>query len=235
MRLPLSISRLLPHACLLCGSATDATLCPGCTTDLPRLDRPACPVCAQPLAHAAPCCADCLKHPPTFAATFAALRYGYPIDRLMQRLKFGGGPVSQRLAGVDFFARLMLAAVPTEGDLLLPVPLANARLRERGFNQALELARPLARAVDLPLDSGTLVRERDAVPQSRLPWHLRRRNVRHTFACRRDLSGLVIVVVDDVMTSGATLNAVAEVLRAQGAVRVINWVAARAAKQEHPL
>ena len=235
MRLPLSISRLLPHACLLCKAPTDATLCPGCTEDLPQLPPPVCPVCAQPLAHAAPCCADCLQTPPAFSATYATLRYSYPIDRLMQRLKFGGGALSQRLASVDFFAGMMLAHAPPAGDLLLPVPLAPARLRERGFNQALELARPLARTLRLRLETGILVREKDSVPQSRLPWHKRRGNVRHAFACRQDLTGMVVVVVDDVMTSGATLGAIADVLRNHGAARVINWVAARAVKQAHPI
>jgi len=107
------------------------------------------------------------------------------------------------------------------------VPLSRQRLRERGFNQALEIARPLARALGLPLDTTGLVRERDTLPQSRLPWRARQGNVRYAFTCRRDLTGLTVIVVDDVMTSGATLEAVARTLKAHGARRVVNWVAAR--------
>lgn len=233
MRLPLSISSLLPRCCLLCGTASEAALCPGCAADLPRLEAPVCPLCAVPLAQEAPLCAACLQTPPAFAATHASLRYALPIDRLVQQLKFGGRQPSHRLASVDFFAALMLAHAPAEGDVLMPVPLAPARLAERGFNQALELARPLAAALRLPLDIASLLRPRDAVPQSRLPWRVRARNVRGAFACRTDLSGKTIVVVDDVMTSGATLDAVARVLRDHGAVRVVNWVAARAVKASH--
>lgn len=233
MPLPLSISRLLPRCCLLCGSASEAALCAGCSADLPRLEAPCCPVCAAPLAQEAPLCAACLKAPPAFAATHAALRYAYPIERLVQELKFGGRQPSHRLASVDFFAGLMLACPPGEGEIMMPVPLAPARLAERGFNQALELARPLAAALRLPLDVASLARERDAVPQSRLPWHVRARNVRGAFACRADLTGKTVVVIDDVMTSGATLDAVARVLKDHGARRIVNWVAARAVKASH--
>lgn len=222
------VDALLPRACLLCGDHSSNPLCDGCSADLPRLTGPLCPVCATPLAASAPACGACLKSPPAFDATLATLRYSYPIDRLIRNLKFGS-----RLASADFFARCMLAAIQParpEGTLIMPVPLSRPHLRERGFNQALEIARPLARALALPLDAGSLVRPKETLPQSRLPWRARKGNVRNAFECRRDLTGETIIVVDDVMTSGATLDAVARTLKDHGAARVINWVATRAVK-----
>lgn len=225
------LDRLLPRSCLLCGGAATGALCPGCHADLPALGPHVCPVCATPLVTAAPRCADCLRQPPAYDATHAALRYAFPLDRLVQQLKFGGRHAFHRLAGADFFAGCLLAGPHPAGDVILPVPLSRERLRERGFNQALEIARPLARALALPLDTQALIRARDTPPQSRLPWRIRHRNVRHAFACRGDFSGKTVIVVDDVMTTGATLDAVARTLKTNGAARVENWVVARAVKR----
>jgi ComF family protein len=230
MALRLSISRfldqLLPCACLLCGGRAGArAVCAACANDLPHLTQPHCPICATPLANPAPACGACLAKPPAFDATFAVWRYGFPLDTLVQMLKF-----RRRLASADFLAAAMLAGPRPAGDVIVPVPLSRERLRERGFNQAVEIARPLARTLRLPLDTTRLVRVQDAVPQSRLPWRARQGNVRNAFACRDDFSGKAVIVVDDVMTTGATLDAVARTLKDHGAVRVTNWVAARAVK-----
>jgi len=213
----------LPRACLLCGARADGPVCAGCRADLPRLEAPLCPVCASPLGAPAPACGACLKSPPAFDATFSPLIYAYPVDALVHQLKF-----ACRLASAEFFSRCMLEGPWPAGDLLMPVALSRQRLRERGFNQALEIARPLARALGLPLDATSLVRCRETLPQSRLPWRARQGNVRHAFACQRDLTGLTVIVVDDVMTTGATLSAVAQTLKNHGATRVVNWVATRA-------
>jgi ComF family protein len=225
LRFSTLLDTFLPRACLLCGDRSQASLCAGCAADLPRLVGPLCPICATPLTMPAPACGACLKSPPAFDATLAPLRYGFPVDRLIQSLKY-----SRRLASADFFAQCMLAGTPPAGVLLMPVPLSRQRLRERGFNQALEIARLLARALTLPLDTTSLVRPRETLPQSRLPWRARKGNVRNAFACDRDLTGLAVIVVDDVMTTGATLDAVARTLKDHGAARVTNWVAARALK-----
>lgn len=231
----LSISRLfaalLPHSCLLCGTPTGEALCPACVADLPLPGDPCCPVCAVPLPAPAPLCADCLRAPPAFDFTLAALRYSFPVDRLVQHLKFGGGRAFSRFAGAGFFAARMLAGPHAAGDVIVPVPLSRQRLAARGFNQALEIARPLARALNRPLDAATLLRRRDTAPQSRLPWRTRQGNVRHAFECCGDFSGRTVIVIDDVMTTGATLDAVARTLKAHGATQVVNWVAARAVKQ----
>lgn len=219
------LDALLPRTCLLCGDRSRDTLCADCAADLPRLAGPLCPVCASPLPTPAPACGACLKTPPTFDATLAPLRYAFPVDRLVHHLKY-----AHRLATAACFAQHMLAGPHPAGSLIVPVPLSPLHLRERGFNQALEIARPLARTLGLPLDTTNLVRTRETLPQSRLPWRARTGNVRHAFACTRDLTGETIIVVDDVMTTGATLAAVARSLKDHGATRVVNWVVARAVK-----
>lgn len=182
------------------------------------------------MSASAPVCGECLRQPPAFDATLTPLRYTYPVDHLVQQLKF-----AHRLASADFFARCLLdMPLPNPMpavDMIVPVPLSPQRLQERGFNQAAEIARPLARALDIPLAIDSLVRARNTLPQSRLPWRARRGNVRQAFACLHDLTGKTVIVVDDVMTTGATLDAVAQVLKDHGATRVINWVATRAARE----
>ena len=222
---------LLSRICLLCGAPSTAALCSACSSDLPRLPAHGCPICAAPLGAPAPACGACLKLPPAYDATHAALCYAFPVDRMVLDLKFGHHAFGRRLASADFFAACLLAGTPPVGNVIVPVPLSRQRLRERGFNQALEIARPLARALHLPLDTCGLVRVRETLPQSLLPWRARKNNVRHAFECCRDFSGQTVIVVDDVMTTGATLDAVAHTLKDHGAAQVINWVAARAVKQ----
>ena len=120
---------------------------------------------------------------------------------------------------------LLSASIPSWSvDRVIPVPLSTARLRGRGYNQAAEIARHLARG---KLDVDVCVRHADAVPQTELPWDERRRNVRGAFGCRRPLTGATVAVVDDVMTTGATLDELALTLKRAGAAKVVNWVVAR--------
>jgi ComF family protein len=217
------ISALLPQDCLLCSAhGGDAMLCRDCAAALPLLAVPRCPVCALPVTGGS-ICGACLKAPPAFDATLAVWRYGFPIDKLVQALKF-----QHRLPLASFFAAAMLAGERPQGDLLLPLPLAPLRLRERGFNQAVEIARPLAKTLGIPMDIDACTRTRETAAQSVLPWKERRRNVRHAFECRADLTGKAVVVIDDVMTTGATLDEFAQTLKRHGAASVTNWVAARA-------
>lgn len=167
-------------------------------------------------------CGRCLSHPPRFDATVAALTYAFPADVLVQSLKYRG-----ELALAPLLGRLLAAALPTDAeiDIALPVPLSAQRLRMRGYNQAMEIARSLSATTRL--EPGLCARVRDTPVQSELPWTARARNVRDAFRCARRLEGQSVAVVDDVMTTGATLDAVAAALKEAGAGRVVNWVVAR--------
>lgn len=213
--------------CLLCGArAGSGLLCEGCIASLPPLPPARCAICALPLPSPGPCGA-CLKRPPHFEQTIARWAYGFPLDTLVHLLKF-----SHRLPVADFFATALLESTIPAGDLLLPVPVSAERLRERGFNQSVEIAKVLGRHLGLPVSIHDCLRTTDTAPQSSLPWTLRRKNMRNAFESRRDFSGAHIVVVDDVMTTGATLDELARTLKKHGAVSVTNWVVARAVRHE---
>lgn len=215
-----------PPRCLLCGETgwRGRDLCRACAAALPW-NRSACLSCALPLPAPAPACGRCLRHPPPMRETHAALVYGFPVDRLLPRLKFHADLACGRL-----LAQLMIdafAALPRP-DALIPLPLHRGRLRSRGYDQALELARPLSRAWGLPLLDGALVRRTGTLPQSRLDASARRRNLRGAFAADPGVAlPPHVVVVDDVVTTGATVHAAARALRRAGAQRVDAWVCAR--------
>ena len=229
-------ARLLwPGRCLVCDApgADGLDLCEACTAELPW-NHAACATCALPLPAPADACGTCLRRGariarqggrPAVASVSAAFVYAAPLDRLLPRFKFHNDLAAGRL-----LAELMaqgLAAAPRP-DAIIPVPLHRARLRRRGFDQALELARPLARALDVPLDARLLHRTRDTRAQSTLDAVHRRRNLRDAFAVRPAARPPAhVVLVDDVMTTGATLHAAALALRSAGVARVDAWVCAR--------
>ncbi|HJR73932.1 MAG TPA: ComF family protein [Luteimonas sp.] len=217
---------LWPPRCLLCGEPgrQGRDLCRPCGDALPW-NRRACLRCALPLPAAESACGHCLRHPPLVDETHAALVYAFPVDRLLPRLKFHADLACGRL-----LSQLMIeafAALPRP-DALIPLPLHRRRLRARGYDQALELARPLAQAFDLPLLDDALIRRRGTPPQSRLDAAARRRNLRGAFAVDPDVVlPAHVTVIDDVVTTGATLHAAAGALRRAGAQRVDAWVCAR--------
>ena len=219
--LDFALSRL-GQPCLLCGAdTTGSVLCLGCLADLPRLTGPRCPSCALPTP-LGETCGGCLKHPPAFDATRAAYRYTYPLDALLQHYKYGQG---LHLAG--FLAEQLVDEIDRRPDLILPMPLHPKRLKERGYNQAGEIAKRLANRLDLPLALSACTRTKDAPPQASLPLKERRKNIRGAFECKEDLSGKRIALIDDVMTTGASLNELAKTVKQAGAVAVQAWVVAR--------
>ncbi len=224
------LDRLLPERCALCAApAAPGGLCPGCRRDLPWLAH-ACPRCARPLPPGAPSgpCGACQRQPPALDACIAALAYELPVDRMVQLLKFHG-----RLDLAPVLGRLLAEALAERRppwpwpDLLLPVPLHRRRLHQRGYNQALEIARPLARRWHLALAPQRVRRCRPTPPQSGLDARARRVNLRGAFRVQGRLDGLNLALVDDVMTTGSTLDALARALRRRGARRVEAWVCAR--------
>ena len=221
-----ALHRLLPGSCLLCtADCANALLCDACTADLPALPPHACPQCGEQTTHGERCGA-CLKAPPAFAKTYALFRYEFPVDRIIQAFKYGHQLTMADWAG-ERLAQVINAA---EYDLLIPLPLHPQRLRERGFNQSVEIARRIARHTGIPLDQQTLIRTRATAPQAELAMKERARNVRGAFECQTDHSGRRLLLIDDVMTTGATLREAARVLKLHGAATIHIAVIARALK-----
>lgn len=212
----------LPAHCVLCGvRASPRRLCTACAAALPRMPAARCATCALPLPSGSTC-GDCLEHPPIYDRVAAAAPYAFPIDALVQKYKYGGDLTLARLLAAEL-AREVIADV----DAIIPMPLAAARLRERGFNQAQELARHLGAALALPILTHACRKISETAAQAELPFSERARNVRGTFVCDADLRGLRVAIVDDVMTTGATINELAKNLKRAGAVHVSGWVVAR--------
>jgi ComF family protein len=219
---------LLPSTCALCGSGCDGVVCAPCRDHfcLPVTNR--CERCANPLPGGGTC-GTCLSYPPSYDATIFAVDYAPPLDHLVLQLKF-----SARLPLAPWFAGLLRDAVLARPglplpDLLCPVPLGPSRLVERGFNQALEIARPLAAALGVPLHPRLALRQVDTRAQSGVSPHERRENIRGAFAIEDTdvVDGRHVGIVDDVMTSGSTLEELAATFKRFGAARVTNLVFAR--------
>ena len=177
-----------------------------------------------------PICGRCLRHPPAFDAALVAVDYAHPWDGLVTRFKFHAA-----LDLADAFAERLLEAATRSATgppgLLLPAPLSAERLRERGYNQAWELARRLARRLQVPAAADLLLRVRHTPQQMGLPLSERAANVHNAFAVeprrRHELHGREVTLVDDVLTTGATAEEMARVLRDAGAARVQVWALAR--------
>ena len=226
-RLPRLLQALWPPRCLVCRERGDGgrDLCAACARSLPWLGV-ACPTCALPLPMSAPACGACLRRAPPLSAVHAAFVYARPLDRLLPRFKFHGDLAAGRL-----LSQLLADACAdwARPDALVPIALHRARLRQRGYDQALELARPIARRHRIALCPQLLVRHRSTAPQSaQSDATARRRNLRNAFTVPAGAAlPAHVALVDDVMTTGATLHAAAKALRRAGVARVDAWVCAR--------
>jgi ComF family protein len=199
-----------------------------CENTLPGQVRPRCSVCAIGLAsaaHGSTVCGACQRQPPAFDASFAAFDYAAPVDELVRALKFG-----QQFGLATLFARHLVRRLPAHWrcDVVLPVPLSRERLAQRGYNQSWQIAQAL------PAGLGSrnwrmLTRTRDTAPQMELPFDARRKNIRGAFAVHGDVRGKHVAVVDDVMTTGHTLQELARTLKQAGAQTITNLVIARTA------
>jgi ComF family protein len=217
----------LPSQCAVCHAWPAQPICEACVARFAQ-PRPRCRSCALPVPAGVERCGACIKAPPPLDLCLAAVPYEYPWSGLVAQYKFGAHP------GWSAALALLMRSTPwaepalEAAELVLPMPLSPQRLRQRGYNQALELARRLAPGKTRP---DLLLRLRDTPAQSALPREARLRNVRGAFGLapgrEKDLDGQRVLLVDDVMTSGASLFAAAQTLRAAGASHITGLVLAR--------
>ena len=221
---------LLPPRCVLCldpGRPPTLDLCAACEADLP-LHGPACPRCGEACGGAAAACSRCAAAPPPYTRVVAPFRYAWPVDALVRGFKYHGQLPHGRVLGT-LLAEAVLADAGPLPQLLVPVPLHPSRERERGYNQAWELARVAGRLLGIPVAATLCARTRATPPQATLDAATRRANLDAAFTVRRPAHAAHVAVVDDVLTTGATLTAVATTLLAAGVTRVDGWAVARAA------
>jgi ComF family protein len=226
-----ALMRLASPRCAVCDVQDGDPVCDGCLRDFFDPDCTRCAVCAARLVRslAAPAgaqvrCGRCLAAPPRFDRTVALGDYQPPLDGMVMALKSGGRIDLARVFG-QLLARRAAAIGPADG--IVAVPLAPRRLRERGFNQSMQIASTVAAVLQVPVLRHALARERAGPPQQSLPLSQRRRNVRGAFAASPLPASCRLAVVDDVLTSGATLDEVAGTLKRAGAAQVVNLVVAR--------
>ena len=219
----------LKQPCVLCGSMSRHGLwCVACEQALPYLRSPLCLSCAHPIPDG-DLCGHCLAHPPKFGRCTAVFAYAFPVNKLIQGLKYG-----DQLALADTLAKQLAARIDRSNlpDCIIAMPLHPNKLKHRGYNQALLLARVLARELGVELLTHACQRMRDTPSQSTLPFKERGKNMRDAFVCDADLSGKKVALVDDVLTSGASLNALASVIQKQGAIDIQAWVVARTLRDQ---
>ncbi len=221
--------------CLLCDEPSDSplALCGDCEAELPWLGSH-CLTCALPLPCAGLSCGACLKRPPSFTRVEAAWRYSFPIDSLITRFKHRAQwPLGRLLAELlSHHLQHAFSEGLAKADLLLPVPLSRQRLRQRGFNQAAMLADWLSHSLQLPQASNLLVRSHDTPAQQQLTAAERKRNLRQAFNLtdQQPIQGRHLALIDDVLTTGATAESIARLLRKAGAARVDVYCLARTPK-----
>lgn len=224
---------LLPPSCVLCGDQGQPPLldiCAGCVTDLPPNLAP-CPLCAQPRQPGTEFtwpCGRCLRHPHPFDRALAPFLYDYPLDHLIHAFKYRGALSYGRVMGMllAYYIRSRGEPLP---EALIPIPLHAARQRERGFNQAFELARPLSQLLAIPIDDMLCRRKRETQDQTELKAAERRKNVRGAFSLLRKPTYTHVALIDDVLTTGSTSGEVARLLKEVGVKKVELWTVARTA------
>jgi len=225
-----SISKILPRnrlttQCLLCASnqGGDLGICSDCMRDLPWHIKPQCSLCGL-ICHGT-ICGACLNATLNFDATTALFAYDYPIDKLIQHYKYKEMLHLSRTFGLLLSTKL--ASQTQNIDAIVPMPMHHTRLKERGFNQALEVARFVAINLQIPLSHNACQRIKHTPPQASLPFKARIQNIRGVFECSESLQGKRIAIIDDVMTTGASLNELAKTLKKAGAAQVECWIIAR--------
>ena len=221
--------KLFPPACFLCGAECETTLalCRGCINDLPY-NSIACPVCASPLLTTSRICPACSKEKKQpFNSCRTLFVYRFPINQVIKKIKYDNHLEAARCLGL-LMATAFANTCADRPQCIIPVPLHASRLRQRGYNPALELARPIASKLDLAINTKTCIRTKPTRPQSQLTARQRKQNVRDAFAIVDWPGYQHIVIFDDVMTTGATCRELARTFRKVGVATIEIWACARA-------
>jgi ComF family protein len=223
------IDFLLKHTCIFCDdlSHRKIDLCFACEQNLPVLQN-YCLRCAEPLPAGQGICGACLGDPLLAVKTTALFNYQAPVDKLITNLKFGNNLIGAKILG-ELLADHLAEQYQNKSkpEVIIPVPLHPGRLRERGYNQALELSRPIAKKLQIPIDKYSVKRMKNTPPQAKLPAKERRENIKHAFAVVKDFSYTYVAVVDDVITTGSTVGEVCKALYKAGVRKVDIWCGAK--------
>jgi len=237
------MTAVYPARCLLCQTLTGekAAICESCYQALPW-NTNSCSQCALPLAHplnmttetSTILCGRCQRQTPYYDCSYSIFRYEGDVVQMVHQLKFQQNLVYSKLMATMFSENISerlnasASASVCIPDCLLPVPLHKKRLRQRGFNQSIELARTLSKNLNITLNIGDLMRVRATVSQSGLDARQRKKNIRAAFALREGFSASHVAIIDDVVTTGSTVNEIAKLLKASGVERVDVYSFARA-------
>lgn len=225
-----------PHTCVFCletKNCLDRDLCEECRKELP-LKKPGCKICLADIANKnniallAKLCGNCIKNPPLFDQLFAPYSYQNPIDYLITKLKF-----NKKLIFANLLGKLMveyLAAIyknRQKPQIIIPIPLHKKRLRERGFNQALEISKPISKNLQIKIDRFSCQRVKNTVMQSLLPAKEREQNIKNAFAVTNQFKFTHVAVIDDVFTTGNTIREFCKTLKKSGVQKIDVWCVAR--------
>ena len=219
---------IFAQSCMNCNqlSATQTAICSGCYPKLPA-NRVCCSQCALPLESADQLiCGHCQKTPPVFNSAFIPFRYETPIDQWIWKFKFRNDLVSGKLLA-DLFLQQLFESQIAMPEILVPVPLHSSRLKQRGYNQSLWLAQRIGHQLGIPVDSRSVQRTLKTPPQHELNMKNRTSILKNAFTLKRDFKHKHVTIVDDVLTTGSTVNEISKLLRKNGCTTIDCWAIAR--------
>jgi ComF family protein len=217
---------LMPYTCVLCHHPSNRKqdLCEPCHRELPMLTHN-CPRCARELSIEL-ICGECLKHPPPFDATYALFSYVGLIQRLILSLKFNSTLIHAKILG-ELLADHLANQKMILPSVIIPVPLHHKRIKERGFNQAIEIARPIAKRLSLPINTTACKRIKPTLAQATLSAEKRKENIKQAFEVTDNFAEAHIAILDDVITTGHTITEIAHTFKNAGVRRIDVWCVAK--------
>lgn len=219
---------LFKHLCIFCDDLTNRKLdlCVGCEKDLPFLEN-CCIKCAQKLPADQMICGSCLNDFSNIT-TKVLFEYQIPVDQIILNFKFHDGLIKGNVLSVLFAEHLDVQYKnEIKPELIIPVPLHKSRLRKRGYNQALEIARPIAKRLNIPIDKCSVIRSKSTKAQATLPLKERKQNIKNAFQIKKNLEARYVAIVDDVITTGNTVKELCKVLQKAGVVKIDIWCLAK--------